>query len=298
MAVDPFEIETMPSHEIIRELQNWSEQIKMTIQPVYLLETGDLKRPEISTSIAGEIEVSKNAVANYIHQLGLKNVRDPEIIVDNAASLSESVDPLLRYAETLQADWIMVSSKGRSGLQRLAFGSFAESLLTKSPIPVLVLGRGDSEHFDVKKIFFATDFSEFSRKIYLRFLRQAKQLKAQITLYHAVTRPEAMMVGTGLEPITPVGPFVDELARAQSDIAREWLAQAQLAGVLCDFIVETVVVGNIPDHILKAAQDRGCGMIAMASQSGPIQAALLGSHVRQVVRKSECPVWVFGPNCH
>jgi hypothetical protein len=50
--------------------------------------------------------------------------------------------------------------------------------------------------------------------------------------------------------------------------------------------------GKIAESILRRAQ--GCGLIAMASRSGPVSTVLFGSVTRWVVRKAEAPVLVLG----
>ena len=49
-----------------------------------------------------------------------------------------AVSGLLALAKEQQADMIVISSQGRSGLSRILLGSVAEELARESPIPVLI----------------------------------------------------------------------------------------------------------------------------------------------------------------
>jgi nucleotide-binding universal stress UspA family protein len=51
----------------------------------------------------------------------------------------EPVDAILRAATTRHADVIVIGSHGRRGLDRLFLGSVAESVVRRSPVPVLVV---------------------------------------------------------------------------------------------------------------------------------------------------------------
>ena len=48
-------------------------------------------------------------------------------------------EAILKLAETLHADLIVMGSHGRSGLSRLVLGSVAESVVRRAPCPVLIV---------------------------------------------------------------------------------------------------------------------------------------------------------------
>ena len=107
------------------------------------------------------------------------------------------------------------------------------------------------------------------------------------------------MSGAGAMGVSSAFP-VDDYLKDQMDWAKtrgeEWVERAKARGVAVELRVKEVVP-NVADAIVSEATAVGAGVIALASMSGPVGAALLGSHARQVVRQSECPVWVFGPKC-
>ena len=65
---------------------------------------------------------------------------------------------------------------------------------------------------------------------------------------------------------------------------------AKAAGVECQLVCEdggTVVEESIIDYAKKNQFD----LIAMATQSSPFEGAMFGSVTKEVIRRSECPVW-------
>lgn len=292
-AIDPMEAQTVPAQDVISELRNWISQANIHVQPVYVLEVGT-SLSDISFYVEQRVLDLKTALNKYLNQLDLPNVLGPEVLVSKSNSIMDAIDVLLKFAKQRRSDCIMVSSKGRSGLSRIAFGSFAESLLLKSSIPVWVLSHGDSKSLNSKKFLFATDFSENSKESYREFLRTAQALGAEVVLYYAATIPDTVLAANGMGPIVAIEPYLRDLQEEGEKTAAKWMGEAKRLGVKSQAIVETVI-HDVPQAILAAARAKNCGAIAMASQSGPIAAAILGSYARQVVRHSYCPVWVYGP---
>lgn len=75
---------------------------------------------------------ARQDVAPLISRAGLKP--DDLVVVEG-----EPADAVLQFAEHHDADVIVIGSHGRRGLSRLVLGSIAESVVRRSPIPVLVV---------------------------------------------------------------------------------------------------------------------------------------------------------------
>jgi len=64
---------------------------------------------------------------------------DPKIVVEHRVADGDAQEEILRLAEVLQCDLIVMGTHGRTGLQRWLTGSVAEEVLRKAPCPVLAL---------------------------------------------------------------------------------------------------------------------------------------------------------------
>lgn len=53
-------------------------------------------------------------------------------------------DEIIKQAKTLEADLIVMGTHGRSGLDHVLFGSTAEKVVRKSPIPVMTVTKTES----------------------------------------------------------------------------------------------------------------------------------------------------------
>ena len=57
-----------------------------------------------------------------------------------------AADEIVDYAGKNQVDLIIMSTHGRSGVSRWAFGSVADKVMRRSPVPVLVIPPDSSGH--------------------------------------------------------------------------------------------------------------------------------------------------------
>lgn len=83
---------------------------------------------------------------------------------------------LLNYAHESNADLIAVSTLSRKGATRFLFGSFAETLVLQSDIPVLILSPKTQFAGPLSEILFPTDLGETSKETLERVAEMAKAL--------------------------------------------------------------------------------------------------------------------------
>jgi nucleotide-binding universal stress UspA family protein len=291
-SIDPFEVETKPNRAALREFKLWLDELNLDVQPVHIF---SLPKDHPNQALQTHVPSIKKMLFNYLNDAAISSVLEPKVVVEESSFQESSINALIHYAEKVNAQWIIVSSKGTSGLRRMALGSFAEGLILKSPVPIWIFGHGNETELNLKKILFSTDFSEPSRKAFNEVVQKASQLKAELVLFHKLTLPNTMIVANGLGSTSYL--LVEDYIKDQ----REWVQKAsearlndsQHAGVQTDFLLDEGI-GYISDSILAHAARTQAGAIAMASQSGPISTLLLGSNARDVARRSHCPVWVYG----
>lgn len=286
-AIDPYELETRPNRAAQEELQKWAVATETLIQPVHVLEHG--------AQLVRSIPAIEEELTRYLSTMSLPMTLTPRVLVQPGGSKREAVDILTKYATDEKAGWILVSSKGKSGLGRLTAGSFAETLLLHSRLPVWVFGHGAPKTLDPASILFATDFSDASRSAFDQVLEQAARLRAQVTFVYCIDLPVGILSGVAASAVFPPADYMNTQLEWANGVAKEWIARAAQQGVVAKFVIRENVP-NISNEILAQAAQAKAGFIAMASTCGPAGAALLGSHARQVVRQAECPVWVFGKN--
>jgi nucleotide-binding universal stress UspA family protein len=184
-------------------------------------------------------------------------------------------------------------------LGRFLLGSFSETLLYKSELPVLVVHPHLEYHatHSIRNIFFPTDFGPGSEMMFREAVQLAKTFDAKLTLFHSVPHPiepvlqsGVYLLGGGWMPIQNyLGNEVEKSKRRAQAWAR-WAKAQKRVEVESKIHVDG---GSVADLILDIVKNQKFDLIAMAAQSGPVALALLGGVTRQVVRHASCPVWVL-----
>jgi nucleotide-binding universal stress UspA family protein len=263
------------------------------IQPVAVLHSGSYD-PVTNTFPKNWHELASHALGNIIdafENVVNAGVLPARLIKVDKPSLTASVDALIQFAIEESASLILVSSHARKGIDRFALGSFAETLVLRSPVPVFVVNPRAKAHQKLTTILYPTDFSTASKKGFDRVLTMAQRLGMQILICHKMKLPY-VSPPLGLRIPTVSREALRELKAERVAIAKEWAKRAELSGTRTKFHVDSQ--GGAPlDSILKSSKKLGPkAMIGITSQSGPVGAAVLGSLTRQILRSAVCPVLV------
>jgi nucleotide-binding universal stress UspA family protein len=142
-----------------------------------------------------------------------------------------------------------------------------------------------------KHILLPTDGSELSEAAIRKGIQFAKSIGARVTgfyampEFHVFTYRTEMLEDTQEQFVKDTKAHADKYLAAIKKVAND-------AGVACDTLRAT------SDHpheaILKAARDRGCDLIMMASHGRKgVQGMLLGSETHKVLTHSRIPVLVY-----
>jgi nucleotide-binding universal stress UspA family protein len=113
-----------------------------TIHAVSVVET----RTAYDNAIVDPEEVRENLRRDAREALDAVEEAASEAGVDCETTVDEGPPPerLLAQVEQTGADVVVLGATGRSGFKRLVLGSTTEHLLSESPVPVVVVGRGES----------------------------------------------------------------------------------------------------------------------------------------------------------
>lgn len=296
-AVDAFQEDVGLDRRAAEILTQIAERLGSTIEPVYVLSPEQLNLSiELSTPWVTEYKpAAEKAMGAALRRLKIPGMMDPKVVVHKVPSVTSATKALSAYALASGADLIVVGTHARKGLSRFFLGSFTENLLLHSKVPVLTVGPSTKPVKACEHILFSTDFSKGSQAGFDRVIAFAKNLGARVTVFNHVQNPIEPIVQSGVYLLgggwVSVSAYMAEEESKQREHAKAWVARARKAGVDADFILESGRE-TVTESIMDAAKRSRSCLIAMAGQSGPIAAALIGSIARQVVRSAEVPVWI------
>jgi nucleotide-binding universal stress UspA family protein len=201
-------------------------------------------------------------------------------------------------------DLLVIGTRGRGGLRKLALGSVAEELLRVARCPVMTIGPkatvpDTKKESDPRTIVFATDFGAGSLKAIPLALDLAHASGATLVVVHMLS---AMPATTGnLSAYAP--------ASAAADEVKEWAGASrtraldELKGCVSCHVRPgqeiKYVVGSdfLPEGLLTAAAKYNAGLIVMgANHTGAYRLAahMPWSAVHEVIEHATCPVLTVG----
>jgi nucleotide-binding universal stress UspA family protein len=195
---------------------------------------------------------------------------------------------IVRQAEALPADLLVMGTHGRSGFERLFLGSVTEKVIRSTKVPVLTvpapLERATSVRY--KAILCPIEFSDPSMRALEYALRLAQETDAHLVLLHVIEAlAEEARLGERHFTVPEYFLHLEHDARARlkaavPDDVRRWCTPD-----------ERVAFGKAPRRIVELAGEMTADIIVMGVHgAGALNRRLFGSTTHHVIREARCPV--------
>lgn len=209
------------------------------------------------------------------------------------------VKAVVKYAKK-NADLIVISTHGRSGLEHLMMGSVAEHVTRLSEVPVLTVRPGEAspkKNFRLKNILLLTDFSRNAAAAEPYAVEFARSRGAKILLVHVVD--DSAYSADEPIPASTEGVAMEDWMETLAMTADKKLAEkaerlARKSGVK---VTPVCVKGRIAEMISKLVQAQHVDLIVMSTHGFTgLSRLLIGSNAAKVVQTSVVPVLSIKPS--
>ncbi|ERM80959.1 universal stress protein [Rhodonellum psychrophilum GCM71 = DSM 17998] len=169
------------------------------------------------------------------------------------------------------ADLVVMGSRGSSGLEELLIGSNTEKVVRHATCPVITI-KDKRDPDNIKKIVFASDFQESSKKVVTKLKKLQEVLQAELFLVKINT------------------PSMFENSRESLKNIHAFISENELQNVS----VEIFNSSSEEEGIIEYAEDIDADMIALATHGRTGFLHLLsGSIAEDVVNHAQRPVWTM-----
>ena len=275
-------------------LRLWAHGLPLGIQPVFVMRAKSDLRAARHAEIIDQL--SKMYDAQFMRREKLLKFSSIKVLIANGTSLRARVEKLLEHAYASRAAAIALTTRARSGPQRWVLGSFTESLVLQSRLPLLILNPRPRPAQSPAHILFPTDLSEEATRALRIVIREAKLRKLKLTIMHSAEfnfeHPEA-----AYGPAEGHAELKAKYLRKKRAYLGEAVQMARTSGLPADEILLEDDC-DLVKAILGVANERKADVIAMTSSCGPFVAAFGGSLTRKIIRGADCPVWTIHPESH
>lgn len=227
-------------------------------------------------------------------ELVARDLRRQSLTVDTCVRRGEPAAEITVAAAELQADLVVMTTHGRSGLARAFLGSVAQQVVATSPAPVLLLRPGGHVMTRLGVILVPVDGSLGGALALASAVPLARSVNARLVLVNVAVPYVAFMTtsGTGLGDGFYFDPNWDEEALAAARLyVTGMAARLQNAGIRAE---GRTITGpalqpsmSVSDAIMRTADEVDADLIVMSTHAltGPAR-ALLGSVADTVVRNA------------
>ena len=150
-------------------------------------------------------------VTDELLQQLIQEVATDQVAVARAwRRASDVVGAVLDYADTVEAELIVLGTHGRRGLQRFLLGSVAEAIVRRASVPVLTVREHARVPEAIQHILVPTDFSEDARMALREAARWAAHFRARLTLLHVLAPAVIPVSVTEVAAVYEVVPGLQE----------------------------------------------------------------------------------------
>ncbi|GAB7009305.1 universal stress protein [Halorubrum trueperi] len=247
---------------------------------VHVLNVADTTHDSV-TRIGGEVVDVLEREGEEFVETAADRAADRGVATATEVLQGGVAETIVAYAEEYGIDLIAMSTRGRTGFDRLLLGSTTERVLRRSTVPVLSLRPdGERARYPYRDILVPTDGSEAADAALDRAAALASRADATVHVLSVVD------IGTvGSEAYSGV----DALVSGAEDTVAEAAERAADAGAET---IETVEVGTSAARGIRSYVDEhDVDLVAMGTQGRTgVERFLLGSVAERTIRTVPVPV--------
>lgn len=176
------------------------------------------------------------------------------------------VEAILAAAASLGADWIVMGTHGRGGVNRWLLGSVAERVLRESAIPVVTARGGRPAPKTIRRLLCPVNDSSVARRSLEQAASLASAFDAELTVLHVEEEG-------GRDAIKDLCAWVPQENRSRCQIR------------------EVTRRGEPARQILEVAAETGCDLLVLGARHRLFfDSTVIGTTTVRVVRHAPCPV--------
>ncbi len=258
-------------------------------QAVYMATLPGATLSDAQVTSMDEVELYLKTKAAPLIASGLK--------VEVGVPYAPPVEGILDEINLRNADLVVMTTHGRSGLGRLVYGSVAEALLHHSPVPILLLRAGVKDALtplsQPHPVFLVPlDGSSFAEEALPHAMAFAQAFQGELALMHVYEPP----ILTEADIITHPDQVGRRLTKEQQEIETYIAGLAHNMRQLGLTVRTDLRSGDIVQSILEEEYSADAALVVMATHGRTgLPRALFGSVALDVLRRGGLPMLLIRP---
>ena len=158
---------------------------KKTDATIYLIHLIEVPKGVIDMAASSKFSIPESML--YLRKIREKilhfksNIFNDSIKVKYFIKLNNPFEGIQKYADKIDADLIIMGSKGHSELEEMIIGSNTEKVVRNSKRPVIVVKK-ENKSFKLKNLVFASNFKEENKEVFRKIVEFANTFNSKIHL--------------------------------------------------------------------------------------------------------------------
>jgi nucleotide-binding universal stress UspA family protein len=244
---------------------------------------------------ADPTEAQRQAVAlarAYLDEIAAR-LAEKGVPAETAVRSAPAVEGILAQADFCRADLVVMSTHGRSAPGRWIYGSVAEGVLTKSPVPLLLTRPGSARRsldWQRRRLVVPLDGSAYAEEALPHASALGRAVDGTVVLVH-VTTPVAAGAGRAAPASDKGKPNGHAVAPSYLESAAARLAAEGVRVTTSERRAETAA-----DGVIDEVRDSAAGIVVMATHGRTgLPRLVFGSVASEVLRRGQQPVLLVRP---
>jgi nucleotide-binding universal stress UspA family protein len=216
------------------------------------------------------------------------------INIEVAVLGGDPVEVILQQIEERRADLVVMRTRGRAGLSRAVLGSVAEGVVSRSPVPTLLMPPEAVAATQLRTILVPVDGSPGGALALGAAHELARATGARLSLRQIVVPASSYFVhASAVQGALYIDPRWDEDAvTGARAYVQSLIGHLTSEGLECEG--DVLFEDSVAEALVRTAREQRADLIVMSSEAHTGAArAILGSVTDAVVRSAPCPVLVL-----
>ena len=152
---------------------------------VYLIHLIELPSGDVGMGASNKFSIPESML--YLRKTKEKIVAFKEknfpkdLKIEYFIKINTPFEGIRKCAHKIDADLIVMGSKGHSEFEEIMIGSNTEKVVRTSTVPVIIIKK-DDKNFKLKNLVFASNFKKDDKAVFNKFIGFANQFKSKIHL--------------------------------------------------------------------------------------------------------------------
>ncbi len=231
---------------------------------------------------SGEVErVAEQRLRRWMERLESEGAKTGSVFVE----VGNVADSVLKTADIMNADIIIIGAEQKSKLKKLMFGTSAEAIIRHAR-QIVWVHQADSYN-GIHKIVCGVDFSPTSQHALQKALSMAKNFNALLVVLHVIREPNIESIGMSLSIEEEK---INAYKAKKDEELSDFVGKFDADGI---DLKKYVLWGNPSSVILDYAQDENVDLIVLGEKgNGQLKHLVLGSTPENVMRSAACSLLI------